>query len=42
MVRDLGVRIAFVTRVFGASMLIPALATALVYGVGGRSPSTAR
>ncbi len=35
-VRDLGVRIAFVTRVFGASlMLIPALATALVYGVGG-------
>jgi ATP-binding cassette subfamily B protein len=36
LVRDLGVRIAFVTRVFGASlMLIPALATALVYGVGG-------
>jgi len=36
-VRDLGVRIAFVTRVFGASlMLIPALATALVYGVGGQ------
>ena len=35
-VRDLGVRIALVTRVFGASlMLIPALATALVYGVGG-------
>ncbi len=35
-VRDLGVRIAFVTRVFSASlMLIPALATALVYGVGG-------
>jgi ATP-binding cassette subfamily B protein len=35
-VRDLGVRIAFITRVFGASlMLIPALATALVYGVGG-------
>jgi ATP-binding cassette subfamily B protein len=36
LVRDLGVRIAFVTRIFGASlMLIPALATALVYGVGG-------
>jgi ATP-binding cassette subfamily B protein len=36
LVRDLGVRIALVTRVFGASlMLIPALATALVYGVGG-------
>lgn len=35
-VRDLGVRIAFVTRVFSSSlMLIPALATALVYGVGG-------
>jgi ATP-binding cassette subfamily B protein len=35
-VRDLGVRIALITRVFGASlMLIPALATALVYGVGG-------
>ncbi|NUR05465.1 MAG: ABC transporter ATP-binding protein [Nocardioidaceae bacterium] len=35
-VRDLGVRIALVTRVFGATlMLIPALATALVYGVGG-------
>ena len=35
-VRDLGVRIALVTRVFGASMmLIPALATALVYGFGG-------
>jgi ATP-binding cassette subfamily B protein len=35
-VRDLGVRIAVVTRVFGASlMLVPALATALVYGVGG-------
>jgi ATP-binding cassette subfamily B protein len=37
LVRDLGIRIAFVTRVFGASlMLIPALATALVYGVGGQ------
>ena len=36
LVRDLGVRIALITRVFGASlMLIPALATALVYGVGG-------
>ncbi len=36
LVRDLGVRIAFVTRVFGATlMLIPALATAMVYGVGG-------
>jgi ATP-binding cassette subfamily B protein len=35
-VRDLGIRIALVTRVFGATlMLIPALATALVYGVGG-------
>jgi ATP-binding cassette subfamily B protein len=35
-VRDLGVRISVITRVFGASlMLIPALATALVYGVGG-------
>jgi len=36
LVRDLGVRIALITRVFGASlMLIPALATAMVYGVGG-------
>jgi ATP-binding cassette, subfamily B, bacterial len=35
-VRDLGVRIALITRVFSATlMLIPALATALVYGVGG-------
>jgi ATP-binding cassette, subfamily B, bacterial len=35
-VRDLGVRISLVTRIFAASlMLIPALATALVYGVGG-------
>ncbi|MGH3509500.1 MAG: ABC transporter ATP-binding protein, partial [Nocardioidaceae bacterium] len=35
-VRDLGVRISLVTRVFGATMmLIPSLATALVYGVGG-------
>ncbi|CAN5510799.1 ABC transporter ATP-binding protein [soil metagenome] len=35
-VRDLGVRISLITRVFGAAMmLMPALATALVYGVGG-------
>ncbi len=35
-VRDLGVRIALVQRVFMAVMLaVPALATALVYGVGG-------
>ena len=35
-IRDLGVRIAVITRVFGATiMLVPALATALVYGVGG-------
>ena len=35
-VRDLGVRIALVTRIFmAAMMLIPALATALVYGIGG-------
>ena len=37
MVRDLGVRISLVTRVFAAAMmLVPALATALVYGVGGQ------
>jgi ATP-binding cassette, subfamily B, bacterial len=37
LVRDLGIRIAFVTRVFSSTlMLIPALATALVYGVGGQ------
>jgi ATP-binding cassette subfamily B protein len=36
LVRDLGIRIALITRVFSASlMLIPALATALVYGLGG-------
>ncbi len=36
-VRDLGVRISLVTRVFMAvMMLVPALATALVYGIGGR------
>ncbi len=35
-VRDLGVRISLLTRLFGASMMaVPALATALVYGVGG-------
>ncbi len=36
-VRDLGVRISVTTRIFGAAMmLVPALATALVYGVGGQ------
>ena len=36
LVRDLGVRIALITRVFSSTlMLIPALATALVYGVVG-------
>ncbi|CAN5331364.1 ABC transporter ATP-binding protein [soil metagenome] len=36
LVRDLGIRIALITRIFGASLLlIPALATAMVYGVGG-------
>jgi ATP-binding cassette subfamily B protein len=35
-VRDLGIRISLVTRVFAAMMmLIPALATALVWGIGG-------
>src|SRR5690606_36330107 len=35
-VRDLGVRISLVQRVFVAAMLlVPALATALVFGVGG-------
>ncbi len=35
-VRDLGVRISLITRLFIATMmLVPALATALVYGVGG-------
>ncbi|WP_232524919.1 ABC transporter ATP-binding protein [Nocardioides mangrovicus] len=35
-VRDLGVRITVVSRVFYAAMvLVPSLATALVYGVGG-------
>ncbi len=36
LVRDLGVRIALITNVFRAALtLIPALATAIVYGVGG-------
>jgi ATP-binding cassette subfamily B protein len=36
-VRDLGVRISVTTRIFAASMMaVPALATALVYGVGGQ------
>ncbi|MCW2782908.1 MAG: transporter related protein [Marmoricola sp.] len=36
-VRDLGVRISLVTRVFMAMMLlVPALATAFVYGIGGK------
>ncbi|GAA1479372.1 ABC transporter ATP-binding protein [Nocardioides aestuarii] len=35
-VRDLGVRIAFMTRIFMAAvLLVPALALAIVYGVGG-------
>lgn len=35
-VRDLGVRIALLQRIFVAAMMaVPALATALVYGVGG-------
>ncbi len=35
-VRDLGVRISLLTRLFFAAMtLVPSLATALVYGVGG-------
>jgi ATP-binding cassette subfamily B protein len=35
-VRDLGIRITLVTRIFVAAMLlVPALATAVVYGVGG-------
>lgn len=35
-VRDLGVRIALLTRIFAAAMMtVPALATALVYGLGG-------
>ncbi len=35
-VRDLGIRISLLTRVFAAAMMtVPALATALVYGLGG-------
>ncbi len=35
-VRDLGVKISLISRVFVATMmLVPALATALVYGIGG-------
>jgi ATP-binding cassette subfamily B protein len=35
-VRDLGIRISLLTRVFFAAMtLVPSLATAMVYGVGG-------
>ncbi len=35
-VRDLGIRIALLTRIFFAAMtLVPSLATALVYGIGG-------
>jgi ATP-binding cassette subfamily B protein len=35
-VRDLGVQIALVTRIFAASLgFVPAIATAFVYGVGG-------
>jgi ATP-binding cassette, subfamily B, bacterial len=37
LVRDLGVQIALNTRIFFAAMMaVPALATALVYGIGGR------
>jgi ATP-binding cassette subfamily B protein len=36
LVRDLGIHIALITRIFMAVMMvIPALATALVYGIGG-------
>ncbi|GAB3263287.1 ABC transporter ATP-binding protein [Nocardioides dilutus] len=36
-VRDLGVRISLITRLFSASMMaVPALATAMVYGLGGQ------
>jgi ATP-binding cassette subfamily B protein len=36
-VRDLGVRISLITRIFGAAMMaVPALATAMVYGFGGQ------
>ena len=36
-VRDLGIRISLITRIFGATMMaVPALATAMVYGFGGQ------
>jgi ATP-binding cassette subfamily B protein len=36
-VRDLGIRISLITRIFGAAMMaVPALATAMVYGFGGQ------
>lgn len=36
-VRDLGIRIALITRIFTTAMMtVPAIATALVYGVGGQ------
>jgi ATP-binding cassette subfamily B protein len=36
-VRDLGIRISLITRIFAASMMaVPALATAMVYGFGGQ------
>jgi len=36
-VRDLGIQISLITRIFVAAMLVvPALATAVVYGVGGQ------
>ncbi|MCY7394690.1 MAG: ABC transporter ATP-binding protein/permease [Nocardioides sp.] len=36
LVRDLGIRISLTTRIFGTAMAtVPAVATALVYGVGG-------
>ncbi len=35
-VRDLGIRISLITRIFGTAMMtVPAIATALVYGLGG-------
>ena len=35
-VRDLGIRISLLTRIFFAAMtLVPSLATAMVYGIGG-------
>lgn len=36
-VRDLGIRIALITRIFGTTLAtVPAVATVLVYGVGGQ------